>query len=107
MFARLTGTRNRISLGDRLAELTILVTARENDVQNEWTAHEPAGLKAGLDPQTIDIVKYRKPIAGVPDKEAAIIKLGREVFGSKKEVRRPMRKRSRPLVSGVSRITKI
>jgi 4-carboxymuconolactone decarboxylase len=76
--------RNRISLDTRLAELIILVTARENDGQTEWTAHEPAALKAGLDPKTIDIVKYRKPIAGVPDQEAAIIKLGREVLKDKK-----------------------
>src|SRR3954465_15800851 len=53
--------RNRISLENRLAELAILVTARENDGQTEWTAHEPAGLKAGLDQKTIDIVKYRRP----------------------------------------------
>jgi 4-carboxymuconolactone decarboxylase len=76
--------RNRISLENRLAELAILVTARENDGQTEWTAHEPAGSKAGLDQTTIDIVKYRKPIAGISDKEAVIIKLGREVFKDKK-----------------------
>jgi 4-carboxymuconolactone decarboxylase len=76
--------RNRTSLENRLAELAILVTARENDGQTEWTAHEPAGLKAGLDQKTIDIVKYRKPIAGISDKEAIIIKLGRETFKDKK-----------------------
>jgi 4-carboxymuconolactone decarboxylase len=76
--------RNRISLDVKLAELAILVTARENDGQTEWTAHEPAGLRAGLDQKFIDIVKYRRPIADVPDDEAAIIKLGREVFIDKK-----------------------
>jgi 4-carboxymuconolactone decarboxylase len=76
--------RNRISLDTRLAELIILVTARENDGQTEWTAHEPAALKAGLDEKIIDIVKYRKPIVGVPAQEAAIIKLGREVLKDKK-----------------------
>jgi 4-carboxymuconolactone decarboxylase len=76
--------RNRVSLENRLAELAILVTARENDGQTEWTAHEPAGLKAGLDQKTIDIVKYRRPIAGISNKEAVIIKLGREVFKDKK-----------------------
>jgi 4-carboxymuconolactone decarboxylase len=76
--------RNRISLDAKLAELAILVTARESDGQTEWTAHEPAGLRAGLDQRVVDIVKYRKPITDVPDKEAAIIKLGREVFRNKK-----------------------
>jgi 4-carboxymuconolactone decarboxylase len=76
--------RNRITLDAKLAELAILVTARENDGQTEWTAHEPAGLRAGLDPTTIDVVKYRRPIADMTNKEAAIIKLGREVFRDKK-----------------------
>src|SRR3954454_4630419 len=76
--------RNRISLDTRLAELIILVTARENDGQTEWTAHEPAALKAGLDEKIIDIVKYRKPTVGLPDQEAVIIKLGREVLRDKK-----------------------
>ena len=48
--------------------------------QFEWSAHEPAGLKAGLEPQIIDVVKYRKPTAGLGEKEATIIELGREVF---------------------------
>ena len=62
-------------------ELTILVSAREMDSQFEWTAHELAGLKAGLEQTIIDIVKYRKPITGVGEKEAAIIQLGREALG--------------------------
>ena len=71
-------------MGDRLSELAILVTARELDQQFEWTAHEPAALKAGLEPAIIDIVKYRKPIAGMGEKEAAIIQLGREAVGKRK-----------------------
>ena len=71
-------------LGARLSELAILVTARELDHQFEWTAHEPAGLKAGLEPAIIDIVKYRKPLTGLGEKEAAIIRLGREAVGKRK-----------------------
>jgi 4-carboxymuconolactone decarboxylase len=44
-------------------------------------ACQPEG---GPRPKSIDVVKYRRPIADVPDKEAAIIKLGREVFRDKK-----------------------
>ena len=71
-------------LGRRLSELAILVAAREVNQQFEWTAHEPAGLKAGLEPQIIDVVKYRKPTTGLGDKEASIIQLGREVFQTRK-----------------------
>jgi len=77
--------RNGSGLSDRLAELAILVTVRETDGQTEWTAHEPAGLKAGLSPQVVDIVKNRKPITGdVPRDEQLIIRMGRELFQDRK-----------------------
>ena len=62
----------------------ILVTAREMDNQFEWSAHEPEGLKQGLSSATIDAIKYRKSVAGLPAQDAAIIQLGREVFGHHK-----------------------
>lgn len=68
-------------LGRRFYELAILVTARELDHQFEWTAHEPAALKAGVEPAIIDVIKYGQPLAGLPPKDAAIIQLGRELVG--------------------------
>jgi 4-carboxymuconolactone decarboxylase len=62
-------------------ELAILVTARESDGEYEWTAHEPQGLKAGLSPEIIDIVRNRKPTSGLAEKDAVIIDLGRETIG--------------------------
>ncbi|NBR26989.1 MAG: carboxymuconolactone decarboxylase family protein [Betaproteobacteria bacterium] len=77
--------RNReFGLARPLRELTILVTARGNDCQKEWTAHEMHALDAGLDPELIDIIKDRKPLDGVAETEAAIIVFGRELFGAKK-----------------------
>jgi 4-carboxymuconolactone decarboxylase len=76
--------RNKSGLDPRLVELAILVTAREMDCEYVWTAHEPAGLKAGLSQETIDVVKYRKALNGVGEKEAAIIQLGRESIGKHK-----------------------
>jgi len=70
-------------LGRRLSELAILVTARELDQQFEWTAHEPEARRVGLEQQIIDVVKYRKPLDGLGEKEAVIIQLGREVFGKR------------------------
>ena len=68
-------------LGRRHYELAVLVTARELDQQFEWTAHEPAALRAGLEPAVIEIVKYHRPLTGLPPKDAAIIQLGRELVG--------------------------
>ena len=68
------------SVGRRLMELAILVTAREHDLQYEWTMTEPAALKDGLEPAIIDLVRLRKPVTGLAEKDAALIELGREVF---------------------------
>ena len=76
--------RREAALGPRLFELAVLVTARQFDQQFAWTAHEIAGLKAGLEPAIIDIVKYRKPVTGLGEKEATIIQLGREAVGKQK-----------------------
>lgn len=72
--------RYKSGLDPRLVQLVILVTAREADSEYVWDAHEPQGLKAGLAPEVIDVVKYRKPTAGLAEKDAAIIDLGREDF---------------------------
>ena len=60
------------------------MVAREFDQALEWTVHEPRALKVGLEPTIIDIIRYRKPLTGVGEKEASIIQLGREIFGEHK-----------------------
>jgi len=67
-----------------LRELTILTTARELDNQFEWTAHEPVARRAGLSPVAIDVVKYRKSPAGLPEKQAVVILLSRQIFQKRK-----------------------
>ena len=80
--------RYETGLDRRLTELAILVTARELDHQFEWTAHEPAALKEGLQPEIIDLVKLRKPISGtlpgMDERETAIVSLGRELLRDRK-----------------------
>jgi len=73
--------RYKSGLDPRLVQLAILVTARESDSEYEWTAHEPQGLKAGLQLEIIDIVRYRKSPEGLAEKDAVIIQLGREAIG--------------------------
>ncbi len=72
--------RHKSGIDPRLVELVILVTAREYDCEYVWTAHEPQGLKAGLQPEIVDVVKYRKSTDGLAEKDAVIITLGRQVI---------------------------
>jgi len=67
-------------LGNPITELAILVAAREGDSQYVWSAHEPAALKAGIAQPVIDVVKYNKEVAGVGEKEAAVIRSGRQLL---------------------------
>jgi 4-carboxymuconolactone decarboxylase len=50
------------------------------DSQFEWAAHEPEALKEGVDPRVIDVIKHRKPTAGLDESDATIIELGRQIF---------------------------
>jgi len=66
-------------LGRRLTELAILTGAREAEQNFEWTLHAEEALRQGLEMPIIDVVRYRKSVAGLGEKEAAIIELGREM----------------------------
>jgi 4-carboxymuconolactone decarboxylase len=68
-------------LDPRLVELVVLTVARETNSRFEWDAHETNGLKVGLTPAIIDVVRLRKPLTGLTDKEAALIELSREAVG--------------------------
>jgi 4-carboxymuconolactone decarboxylase len=70
----------RSLVGPRYFELSALVASREFDQQYEWSAHEPAALRAGLEQSIVDAVKYNRDVAGVPEKDATVIRLGRALF---------------------------
>jgi 4-carboxymuconolactone decarboxylase len=78
-----TYLRYNLELSRPLAELAILVTAREFDSQFEWAAHEPAAIKEGLDPKIVDVVKNRRDLKGIEENAAVIISIGRELFGKR------------------------
>lgn len=69
------------SQGRALMALAVLVTAREHNQQYHWTLNELAARRDGLDPAVIDIVRSRKPLGGVGEKEAILVQFGRELFG--------------------------
>jgi 4-carboxymuconolactone decarboxylase len=74
----------------RLTELVILATARELRSQYEWTAHEPAAERAGLEPAIIALVKTRGDLdtagglSGLGEREQTIIRFVREVVSEEK-----------------------
>lgn len=71
-------------LSHRLLEVAVLTAARELNCVYEWTQWEEHGRDPKdprhIEDSLIDLIKYRKPVAGIGEKEAAIIALGRETF---------------------------
>jgi 4-carboxymuconolactone decarboxylase len=67
-------------VGPRYFQLAVLITAREIDQQYEWTAHELAGRRQGLEQTVIDVVKYNRDVASLSDKDATLITFGRALF---------------------------
>lgn len=67
-------------VGPRFFQLAVLITAREIDQQYEWSSHEPAGLRQGLEQAVIDVVKYNRPVTGLSEKDATLITFGRALF---------------------------
>jgi 4-carboxymuconolactone decarboxylase len=64
--------RFKSTLGPRLNEMVILITAREWTQQYEWNAHRPEALKAGLRPEIADAVADgRRPLGMAEDEEIA------------------------------------
>lgn len=67
-------------LEPHIRELACIVAAREMDQQFEYTAHAGMALREGLSQEAIDVVAYRKPVDGLPEKEAVVITLGRQAI---------------------------
>ncbi len=74
----------------RLTELAILTTARELDSQYEWSAHEPAARREGLEEEIIELLRFGRPLPsagtlpGLGEQEAAIIRVARELVNEPK-----------------------
>jgi alkylhydroperoxidase family enzyme len=67
-------------VGPRYFQLAVLIIAREIDQQYEWSSHELAGRRQGLEQAVIDVVKYNRDVAGLSDKDATLITFGRAVY---------------------------
>jgi 4-carboxymuconolactone decarboxylase len=67
-------------VGSRYFELSALVAAREFDQQYEWSGHEPAALRAGVEQSVVDVIKFNRAVAGLNEKDATVIRLGRALL---------------------------
>ncbi|MGD0135452.1 MAG: carboxymuconolactone decarboxylase family protein [Bryobacteraceae bacterium] len=72
------------TLDPHTRELAILVACRETNYNLEWNGHEPSGLKAGIDAKVIDVVRLNRPLTGLEEKDATVIRFGRQMFRDKK-----------------------
>jgi 4-carboxymuconolactone decarboxylase len=72
------------TLDAHVRELAIMVACRETNYSLEWNAHEATALKAGVDAKVIDVVRTRAPLTGLDEKDAAVIRFGRQMLSDKK-----------------------
>jgi 4-carboxymuconolactone decarboxylase len=61
-------------------ELAVCATAREHDCPYVWNAHVPLAGKAGISDETIDVVRNRRPVDGLPAHEAAVVSYVRQLL---------------------------
>ena len=64
--------RFKSSLGFKLNELAILITARHWNAQYEWFAHHRLALQAGLDPEIAKAIAQGNRPSNMPAEEAII-----------------------------------
>jgi len=67
-------------VGRQFFEISTLVPAREFNQQYEWSAHEVGAQRAGVSQEVIDVIKYDRPVDGLPEKEATVIEFGRALL---------------------------
>jgi 4-carboxymuconolactone decarboxylase len=72
------------TLNPHVRELAIMVACRETNYNLEWNGHEAAALKNGVDARTLDVIRKRGALTGLDQKDAAVIRFGRQVFTDKK-----------------------
>jgi 4-carboxymuconolactone decarboxylase len=62
------------------AELAVCATAREKDCGYVWNAHVSQARKAGIAAESIDTVRDRRPVDGLPGPEQAVVLYVRQLL---------------------------
>jgi 4-carboxymuconolactone decarboxylase len=70
--------------GTQYFEICTLIAGRAFDNQYEWSAHEVAAQRAGVDQKVIDAIKFNRGVDDLPEKEATVIRFGRAIFNDHK-----------------------
>ena len=83
------------------------IAAREFDEPYEWNSHETGAKRAGVDQKSIDAVKFNRPLDGVPEKDALVIRSAARSSRTAKSVPNCTPKSSRPSASRGVRLTAI
>ena len=65
-------------------ELAIMVACRETNYNLEWNGHEATALKNGVDARIIDVIRKRGALTGLEEKDAIVIRFGRQMLMDKK-----------------------
>ena len=71
-------------VGTAMYQLCTLIAAREFDEPYEWNSHEAGARRANVDQKTIDAIKFNRPLDGLPEKEALVVRFGRAIFEDRK-----------------------
>jgi hypothetical protein len=58
----------------------VLVTSHAHHQAYHWARSEAAARTDGVEAALIDVVQQNKPLAGVAEKDAAVVQFGRELF---------------------------
>jgi 4-carboxymuconolactone decarboxylase len=72
------------SLNPHVRELAIMVACRETNYNLEWNAHEATALRNGVDAKVIDVIRKKGALTGLDEKDAVVIRIGRQIFTDKK-----------------------
>jgi 4-carboxymuconolactone decarboxylase len=72
------------TLNAHVRELAIMVACRETNYNLEWNAHEATALKNGVDAKVIDVIRKKAALTALDEKDAVVIRLGRQMFTDKK-----------------------
>ena len=76
--------RFRASIGQKLAEFTILITARQWTQDYEWYVHHPLALKQGLNPEIAGAVFQGRRPSGMAEDEEALYDLVSELDNTRR-----------------------
>lgn len=80
MLALVRFNRDDCVVEGRLRSHAILAAVRERESAYVWSAQVGAAQRAGVDPKTIDILRAKGDVSGLPDDERDIVTITRQLL---------------------------